>query len=221
MPADLTASVDAGSFGQWLAAMRAVLRGEAEADVPCGDCIGCCISSYPIPLRPEDVKARAEVPEQFLLGATATGERWMMGFREDGSCPFMQQRQCGIYASRPQTCRDYDCRLYAAAGLVPDGNRAVIEQRVREWRFSLDSAAEQAQAEAVRRAAHFIRDNALLFAPGMRARSATAAAVLAVKTYPVFLAGQEPAAPDVMARRVVDAARAFDAGVAKAGTGQQ
>ena len=73
MTTDHPAGVDAGSFGEWLAAMRAVLRGERDADVPCGDCIGCCVSSYPIPLRPEDVRARAEVPEQFLLGLGRVG----------------------------------------------------------------------------------------------------------------------------------------------------
>ena len=180
-------SVNAGQFGEWLAAMRQVLRGERDADVPCGDCIGCCVSSYPIPLRPEDVRARAEVPEQYLLGTMASGERWMMGFREDGRCPFMNGRQCDIYAERPQTCRDYDCRIYAAAGLVPDGDRKVIEQRVHEWEFSFTSDAERADAEAVRRAAQFIRTHATLFPAGMRAGSATAAAVLAVKIYPLFL----------------------------------
>lgn len=209
------AFIDAGPFGEWLVAMRAVLRGEREADVPCGDCIGCCVSSYPIPLRPEDRKARAEVPEQYLLGHSAQGQRWLMGFRDDGSCPFMEGGKCGIYADRPQTCRDYDCRIYAASGLVPDGNRAVIERRVREWRFIFGSDAERTDAEAVRAAAHFIRSNAPLFPAGMRAGSATAAAVLAVKAFELFRTG-EAATPADMARRVVDAVREFDAGPVRA-----
>lgn len=201
--------VDAGPFGPWLAAMREVLRGQRDADVPCGDCIGCCISSYPIPLRPGDVRARAEVPEQYLLGQSAQGERWLMGFREDGSCPFMGAGGCGIYADRPQTCRDYDCRIYAAAGLVPDGNRQVIERRVREWRFTFNADAERADAAALRRAADFIRAHAVLFPPAMRAGSATAAAVLAVKTYPVFVAEPE-AAPESLVQQVMALAREFD-----------
>ncbi len=203
--------VDAGSFGQWLATMRAVLRGERIADVPCGDCVGCCISSYPIPLRPEDVRARAEVPEQFLLGQAAQGQRWLMGFREDGSCPFMSGRACGIYEDRPQTCRDYDCRIYAAVGLAPDGNRPVIERRVGEWRFSFSSDEERADAAAVRRAAQFIRAHAALFPAGMRAGSAPAAAVLAVKTYALFVDEDAPAAAGQLVRRVIDLARQFDA----------
>jgi hypothetical protein len=169
------------------------------------------VSSYPIPLRPEDVRARAEVPEQYLLGTMASGERWMMGFREDGRCPFMNERRCDIYADRPQTCRDYDCRIYAAAGLVPDGNRAVIARRVREWEFTFASDTDLADAEAVRCAARFMRGNATLFPAAMRVGSATAASVLAVKTYGLFLNPVAVEAPVETVRRVIEAARAFDA----------
>jgi len=201
--------IDAGHFGQWLAAMRQVLRGERDADVPCGDCIGCCISSYPIPLRPGDARARAEVPEQYLLGQSAQGERWLMGFREDGSCPFMNGGRCGIYTDRPQTCRDYDCRIYAAAGLVPDGTRQVIERRVRQWRFVFTADAERADAAAVKRAADFIRAHAALFPPTMRAGSATAAAVLAIKSYQAFLVDRA-AGPESLVQQVITLAHEFD-----------
>lgn len=209
-PADPPARIDAGSFGDWLAGMRAVLRGERDADVPCGDCIGCCVSSYPIPLRPEDVRARAEVPEQFLMGRSGAGERWMMGFREDGSCPFMNAGRCGIYAERPQTCRDYDCRIYSAAGFVPDGNRAIIEQRVLQWEFRFDSDADRAAAAAVQRTAQFIRANAGLFPAGMRAGSATAAAVMAVKCFPVVITTEDAGEAAGAAQRILEALRRFD-----------
>lgn len=202
-------SVDAGPFGAWLETMRAVLRGERDADVPCGSCIGCCISSYPIPLRPGDETAREQVPEQWLLGPAVPGERWLMGFREDGSCPFMEAGRCSIYADRPRTCRDYDCRIYAASGLLPDGERPVIAGRVSAWEFSFPSEQERRDAAAVRRAAHFIREHQACFPPAMRAGSATAAAVLAVKTYPLF-ASVDVKPPAELAQQVVEAARAFD-----------
>jgi len=208
----MSARVAAGAFGEWLAAMRRVLRGEQDADVPCGGCVGCCVSSYPIPLRTEDELARAQVPEQWLLGPARAGERWLMGFREDGSCPFLSERCCSIYAGRPQTCRDYDCRIYTAAGLLPDGERPVIAERVGAWEFGFSSGQESADADAVRRAAQFIRTNQALFPPALRAGSATATAVLAVKTYPLFH-GATPVAPEDMVSRVVEAARAFDAAV--------
>jgi uncharacterized protein len=206
MPED-TQGVDAGSFAEWLAAMRGVLRGERVADVPCGDCIGCCVSSYPIPLRPEDARARAEVPEQYLLGQSAQGQRWLMGFREDGSCPFLNGRACGIYADRPQTCRDYDCRIYAAAGLLPDGHRASIERRVKQWEFSFSSDEERATAAAVYRTAQFIRANAGLFPAGLRAGSATAAAVMAVKCFPAFVAAEGAGEAAVIVQAIVAALR--------------
>lgn len=192
--------------------MRAVLRGERDADVPCGDCVGCCVSSYPIPLRPGDRLAREQVPEERLIGPARPGERWLMGYREDGSCPFLEQRCCSIYRDRPQTCRDYDCRIYAAAGLMPDGDRPVIARRVGEWEFACATERERLEAGAVRDAAQFIRANQELFPPAMRAGSATAAAVLALKAYSVFMSTDMQQAPQEIAQRVIDAARDFDEG---------
>jgi Fe-S-cluster containining protein len=190
--------------------MRAVLRGEAAADVPCDGCVGCCVSSYPIPLRPRDQAALQSVPERYLQLAVAGGTA-RMGFRDDGSCPLLEDGRCSIYADRPQTCRDYDCRIYAAAGLTPDGSRPVIEARVREWRFVYEDDLARRRADAVQRAAAFIRAHAGRFPPAARAHSATAAAVLAVKAHALFL--DEQAGTDVArcVSAILQAARDFDA----------
>ena len=199
--------------------MRAVLRGEVEADVPCDGCVGCCVSSYPIPLRPTDVVALARVPDRYLQWPSASGQSARMGFREDGTCPMLAERQCTIYAGRPRTCRDYDCRIYAAAGVLPDGDRPVIQQRVIEWSFACENDEARASAAAVRAAAAFIRGHAASFPPAMRAHSATAAAVLAIKVYPLFMEGGDsrPVAERVDA--VVEAARSFDAAKERAPQG--
>jgi hypothetical protein len=211
-------SRSAGAFGAWLDAMQAVLRGQQDADVPCDGCVGCCISSYPIPLRPTDRTALARVPDRYLQLPVGQGAA-RMGYREDGSCPMLLNSQCTIYADRPQTCRDYDCRIYAATDLLPDGDRPVIQERVREWCFDFPSREEQTSAEALRRAAHFIRSNAGLFPAGMRTHSTTAIAVLAVKVWPLFTSGvgandkgdgPEDPSPLEQVRRVLEAARAFD-----------
>jgi hypothetical protein len=210
--------IDAGAFSKWLAEIRGVLRGERDADVPCGECVGCCVSSYPILLRLGDRLAREQVPEERLIGPARPGERWLMGYRDDGSCPFLVERRCSIYTDRPQTCRDYDCRIYAAAGLVPDGNRPVITGRVKAWQFTYSSAQDRLEAQAVARAAQFIRANQALFPPSMRAGFATAVAVLAIKTYPMFLSAEESRPPEELARRVIDATRIFDEGIAEKGS---
>lgn len=195
--------------------MRAVLRGEAAADVPCDGCVGCCVSSYPIPLRPDDRVALARVPDQHLQLPVAPGALARMTPRDDGRCPMLEADLCSIYADRPRTCRDYDCRIYAAAGLEPDGHRPVIQQRVREWRFDFAAARERAMAEAVHQAAQFIRDHAALFPATARAHSATAVAVLAVQSWELFDTGgpaQSGMRPGELVLRIMAAARGFDSG---------
>lgn len=201
----------AGSFGTWLGEMRAVLRGHRDADVPCDGCVGCCVSAYPIPLRPDDVVALDQVPAALLALPVGEGLARMLP-RGDGTCPMLSAGRCDIYPDRPRTCRDYDCRIYAAAGLQPDGDRPVIQQRVKAWRFELAGQVDREGAQAVARAAAFIRTHAELFPAATRAHSATAAAVLAVKVYALFLQPRDRQ-PGVMVREILDAARDFDAGI--------
>ena len=208
--------LDAGSFAQWLEAMRGVLRGERDAQVPCGECVGCCVSFYPIPLRPADSVALAHVPAAYLHLPTSQGGLAWMGYRPDGTCPMLDCGGCTIYVNRPRTCRDYDCRIYAAAGLLPDGDRPIIRQRVQQWRFGFDSPADRLAADAVERAAWFIRHRALDFPPSMRAGSATAAAVLALKCHEIFVENSLPESDEAalaLVGRVIDAVREFDAGM--------
>lgn len=203
----------AGRFGDWLASMRAVLGGQQDADVPCGDCTGCCVSSYPIPLRPSDRVALERVPGRYLqLPAAGSDGLARMGFDQDGCCPMLESGSCSIYADRPRTCRDYDCRIYAAAGLEPDGERPVIQQRVREWQFAMDGEPDHDKAAAVRRAAQFIREHHALFPAAVRAGSATAVAVLAVKVYPLFGSDREAgqASRDELVRETLALAAKFD-----------
>jgi hypothetical protein len=208
----------AGHFGTWLREMSAVLRGEQHAEVPCEGCVGCCVSSYAIPLRPADSVALETVPARYLR-IPMGGDLARMEYREDGTCPMLEGGRCTIYAQRPETCRDYDCRIYTATGLLPDGGRPVIRERVLEWRFDFPSREELAQHEALCRAARFILEHAALFPSAMRADSAAAAAVLALKTWPLFAGGAgtsekgdgpEDPSPHGQVQRVLEAARAFD-----------
>lgn len=209
--------VDAGPFSDWLHAMRAVLRDEQDANVPCGDCVGCCVSSYPIPLRPSDRLAQEQVPEEFVLHAPMKPGHMLMGFRDDGSCPFLCAGACSIYRDRPQTCRDYDCRIFAAAGQVPAGQRPIIRERVMAWRFTYPANEDLQDAAAVRRAAEFIDAFKDRFPVEMRVGTPVATAIVAVKSYELFLdQGVQPpqGSAGVAARiaQIAAAVLAFDRG---------
>jgi Fe-S-cluster containining protein len=205
--------IAAGSFGEWLVQIRASLRGEGGTDVPCGECVGCCVSSYFIPVRPEDKEALAVIPANLLV--TAPGQKngnVMMGYREDGTCPMLNSGKCSIYQQRPQTCRDYDCRIFAAAGIDAGGNdKHVINRRVREWQFIYSTEAERLAHNAVLAAATFIKDKGASFPSGRAPTASTGIAVLAIKTYAIFLGDELAMSETEIANAIVKASREFDA----------
>lgn len=206
-------TIAAGPFGAWLAEARESLHGNRGADVPCGDCVGCCVSSYFIPVRPEDKDALDAIPAKYLVNAPNEPRgQWLMGYREDGTCPMLNDSKCTIYGQRPQTCRDYDCRVFSAAGIDAGGDdKAVINRRVHAWRFTYPSANDHAAHAAVKAAAAFISTRRDSF-PGSRAPTApTGIAVLAVKVYVVFMDPEvtRKADPDI-ALAIIAASREFD-----------
>jgi Fe-S-cluster containining protein len=207
-------TVAAGPFAEWLNDARLVLLGEHGSNVPCGDCVGCCTSSYFIPIRHHDAAALAHIPEQFLVMAPGqpAGHR-MMGYLDNGACPMLADGKCSIYQHRPQTCRDYDCRIFAAAGIDAGGaDKSVINSRVRAWRFTYPTDADRRLHDAVKAAASFIREHRADF-PGSRAPTApTGIAVLAIKVYALFLDPQlaERSNADI-ALSIIKASGDFDA----------
>lgn len=204
--------VSAGAFGVWLAQAREALRGRGGLQVPCGECVGCCTSHYAILLRPDD-PALDIVPAR--LQASVPGKPYpyaRMLPRGDGTCPMFNAGRCDIYTHRPQTCLDYDCRVFAAAGLRA-GERPVINARVAAWRFDYEDAAARRAHDAVRTAARFLIRYADEFPAGWISSSTSGIAVLAIKVYELF--ADDVAEPDVdietCIARIVEAIRAFDA----------
>jgi hypothetical protein len=125
----------------------------------------------------------------------------------------LQAGKCAIYRDRPQTCLDYDCRIFAAAGIDAGGaDKAVINRRVRQWRFSYPSEADRLAHEAVLAAASFIQKKRESFAAGRVPTAPTGIAVLAIKAHAVFLAANLEARSDVdLAAAIMNASREFDA----------
>jgi Fe-S-cluster containining protein len=207
--------VDAGEFSFWLAAFSAALRGSSGTEVPCGDCTGCCTSGYSLQLRSTDSAALALIPASLLqrVEGFAAGERTLPA-RPDGRCRMLDDGRCSIYAARPQTCLDYDCRVFAAAGIAAGGDdKAVINRRVHAWRFSYaDESARRAHA-AVREAARFLRERRDAFdVIGARVPGGPMGiAVFAVKAHAALLAQPPSRDAATLARALVEAARRFDA----------
>ncbi|MBM0105352.1 YkgJ family cysteine cluster protein [Steroidobacter sp. S1-65] len=205
-------TVAAGPFSAWLRRMRRSLLGKEGMDVPCGDCVGCCVSGYSLQLRPEDQRAAARIPATFIVNAPGFAQGHLtVRPLSSGLCPMLEGGRCSIYADRPQTCLDYDCRIFAAAGMDAGGeDKAVINQRVREWRFSYPEPMDRREHEAVRAAAAFIRDRRDSFSVRVPA-GPMGIAVFAIKSYEVFL---DPAVVNKngaeVARAVLEAVRNFD-----------
>lgn len=208
---DSTELIDAGPFGRWLVQAQAALRGRGGMHVPCGECVGCCTSHYSILLRPDD--AALDIVPASVLSAVP-GMHYphaKMNPRGDGTCPMFNAGRCSIYAQRPQTCLDYDCRVFAAAGLEAGQDKPVINRRIREWKFSYESDAERALHRAIQSAARFIQHHADAFPAGWVPRVPAGVAVLALKVHHLFITSNQPMASIAdQVTAVMQASIAFD-----------
>ena len=134
----------------------------------------------------------------------------VLGYRDDGCCPLPNAGDCSIYASRPATCRIFDCRVLAAAGLRMDGRWAErINQRIERWVFSFATGEDRRRFDAVRQAATFIRTNASAFPGGRIPTSPGDLAVLAIKVAEVFLSSPAMAPRDIV-QAIIAESRAFE-----------
>jgi Fe-S-cluster containining protein len=209
-----TPRLPAGEFSAWLRAMRAALAGDADSDVPCGDCCACCSTSHFVHIDVGEAEALACVPADLRFAAPGGPPgSVVLPYDERGRCPLLDaDGRCAIYDCRPRTCRVYDCRVFAAADLASD--RGPITDRAARWEFTYADDRARAEHAAVGAAARFILDNAALFPGGAVPDGPAQLAVLAVKVADVFLAGGRGdarslcagAGPEV-ARAVVEAAR--------------
>ena len=208
--------IPAGEFSAWLRAMRRALAGGPGMDVACGDCVGCCTSSYFIKVRPHETRALAAIDARFLEDAPGPQPARLMGYLENGHCPMFAGRGCSIYPDRPETCRTYDCRVFTAAGMPAGGaEKATIDERVARWRFEFPTERDRREQRAVQAAASFLRQHPVRFPGGHVPSRASEIAVLAVKTYEVFL--DAPRDDRAAAAALVAAAIAFDAAGTRAG----
>jgi Fe-S-cluster containining protein len=149
----------AGDFGAWLAGMRAAIRGERDAEVPCGGCTACCTAGQFVHIAPDETATLARIPRGLLFPAPLMPEgHVVLPHDARGHCPMLVGGRCSIYDNRPRTCRTYDCRVFAATGVEPDDG--LIAERTARWRFTYASGADRAQHDAMRASAVSIRERA-------------------------------------------------------------
>lgn len=77
-----------------------------ESDVPCGDCLQCCISLTPY-LTPAEFESGKYI-YTFLAGPD--GSPCIAIPRNAEGCIYLKDKKCSIYNDRPLACRQFDCR---------------------------------------------------------------------------------------------------------------
>jgi len=205
-PQDLAA----GDFNAWLRHTLTALKVNGEADVPCGSCNACCRSGYFIHIAAEEADARAHIPEALLFPAPGQPKGSMlMGYDENGHCPMLVDDACSIYQHRPRTCRNYDCRVFAAAGISADDNdKPLVAERAQHWRFDYSGESDKEAHASVQAAATFIKEAADAL-PGGGPSNSTQLAVLATKVHGVFQ-NTRPESTEGVVEAIATAARQFE-----------
>lgn len=198
--------VPAGPFGRWLEQMLSALAGAADADVPCGSCIGCCASAQFVHVAPDEHDALAHIPAELLFPAPRLPPgHVLMGYDARGRCPMLTDAGCSIYAHRPRTCRTYDCRVFPAAAVDVGDDKPLVAERARRWRFDHPSDDDEVLHAAVRAAAAFIDTRRDELANDVRPSTSTQLAVAALDAHVAFA---EPGGGPVAIDDVVAALRA-------------
>jgi uncharacterized protein len=185
--------LDAGDFSSWVEEMRRAIRGAGESVVPCDGCTACCTSSQFVHIGPDETDTLEHIPDALLFPAPRMPRgHVLLGYDERGHCPMLVDNRCSIYEHRPATCRTYDCRIFPAAGVEPEGDdTALIAQRARRWRFRFPNRADRARRDAVRAAAAFVREHTDVIPKERVPANRTQLAVLAIEIHDAFLRDDE------------------------------
>ena len=143
-------------------------------------------------IAPDETDTLAHIPAELLFPAPlAPPGHVLLGYDEHGRCPMLVDDTCSIYEHRPQACRTYDCRIFAATGVEVEADKPAIALRARQWRFGLPTQDDRADLAAVRAAARFVEAGGRR-ADGTAPTTATQRAVAAIELHEQF----RPEQPD-------------------------
>ena len=112
---------------------------------------------------------------------------YLLGYDENGHCPMFKDGQCSIYEYRPETCLQYDCRVYPATGIFPDDKKSQIYKKAKQWSFDLSSSNDLKAFEAVQKASNFIIKYRELFPKTFFPINAPQQAALAIRIHMEFM----------------------------------
>jgi uncharacterized protein len=179
---------DAGNFSAWLNKIEKAQDRDAM-DVPCGECNACCRSSYFIHIKPNEKETLKAIPNKLLFPAPGLPKgHKLMGYDQNGKCPMLINDTCSIYEHRPLTCRNYDCRVFAATGIKTDEKeKAAIATQVELWKFSFKDDNDYKNIKAVQAVAQFLKTEKVFFPKNFLPQNDTQLAILAIKVYKIFL----------------------------------
>jgi Fe-S-cluster containining protein len=209
----------AGDFSAWLRQTHQALKSKStDAIVPCDDCSACCRSSLFIHIKSEEKQTLSKIPKNLLFSAPGLPKgNVLMGYDSSGKCPMFQNNKCAIYEFRPQTCREFDCRVFAATRIELNNEaQSLIADRVRQWAFEYPGDQDQSDLSTLSASVKFLRDRKNLFPTGVVPNNPTQLAVFAIKVFQVFevlggakLTNREKL-PDVeIAKRILEALAEF------------
>ena len=141
-----------------------------------------------IHIYPDEKQTIQRIPRPLLFPAPGLPKgHLLMGYNDRGHCPMLVEDKCSIYEDRPQTCRSYDCRVFAATGIAVDAKTQTdIEKRVKAWVFTYESDESRKQHNLVKEAAAFLQANRDLFPQGSLPSHPSQLAALAVSIFKVF-----------------------------------
>ena len=77
-------------------------------NVPCDGCTRCCKNDVIRLLSGDDPTLYKTVPHPYL------SEALMLDHAENGDCVYLGDQGCTIHDTKPQLCREMDCRNIAA-----------------------------------------------------------------------------------------------------------
>lgn len=178
----------AGKFSDWLNDFTKAMEGRKNSDVPCGQCVACCTSSTFVHIRPTDKDTLRSIPEEILFPAPGLPKgNYLLGYDEKGYCPMFKAGKCSIYEIRPETCRQYDCRVYPATGIPLEQEKSKIAKQVKRWSFDISPPDDIAKYNAVQQAAAFLLKYRDRFPTQYILKTNVQLAVFAIRIYKLFI----------------------------------